>query len=90
MEPYLGAETPLDQAHAMAERRGARVAVAVCTLPGTAREALARITALADPGLWVLAGPDTRADGPQARLWGPGLDQARAQAAALLGPGPAA
>lgn len=81
---YLGADTPLPQAHALAVRRGARVAVAVCTLPGSARRAVRAIRDLPDPDLWVVAGPDAR-PGQGVRFWGPGLDQARIAAGALAG-----
>jgi DNA-binding transcriptional MerR regulator len=83
---YLGADTPLDQAHVLATRRGARVGVAVCTLPGSGARTAERIRALPDPSMWVLAGPDARTGlGP--RCWGPSLEQARTQAGALIGPG---
>lgn len=79
---FLGADTPLLEADAVAQARRARACVAVCTLPGSAKAAAAEISELPNARMWVLAGPD--APDPEAHqmpVWGPSLEEARASAA---------
>ena len=79
---FLGADTPLVEADAVAQARRARACVAVCTLPGSAKAAAAEISELPNARMWVLAGPD--APDPEAHqmpVWGPSLEEARASAA---------
>ncbi|MBU6364072.1 MAG: MerR family transcriptional regulator [Acidobacteria bacterium] len=78
---FLGADTPLVEADAVAQARRARACVAVCTLPGSAKAAAAEISELPNARMWVLAGPD--APDPEAHqmpVWGPSLEEARASA----------
>ncbi|MGA0068107.1 MAG: MerR family transcriptional regulator [Miltoncostaeaceae bacterium] len=79
---FLGADTPLAEADAVAQARRARACVAVCTLPGSARAAAAEIAELPNARMWVLAGPDAPdPDAHQMPVWGPSLEEARAAAA---------
>jgi len=79
---FLGADTPLVEADAVAQARRARACVAVCTVPGSARAAAAEIAELPNARMWVLAGPDAPdPDAHQMPVWGPSLEEARASAA---------
>ena len=79
---FLGADTPLSEADAVAQARRARACVAVCTLPGSAQAAAAEIAELPNARMWVLAGPDAPdPESHQMPVWGPSLDEARAAAA---------
>ena len=79
---FLGADTPLVEADAVAQARRARACVAVCTVPGSARAAAADIAELPNARMWVLAGPDAPdPDAHQMPVWGPSLEEARASAA---------
>ena len=79
---FLGADTPLDEADAIASARRACACVAVCTLPGSADRAVQAISACANTRLWVLAGPDAPLpSNAQLPVWGPDLQSARDAAA---------
>jgi MerR family transcriptional regulator, light-induced transcriptional regulator len=83
---FLGADTPLGEADAVAHARKARACVAVCTTPGSADAASSLIAEFPNARLWVLAGPD--APDPKAHpmpVWGPSLTDAREAAACRAG-----
>lgn len=80
---FLGADTPLSEAGAIATARRASACVAVCTLPGTAERAVREITTCSNARVWVLAGPDAPLPSDaQLPVWGPDLQSARDAAAA--------
>lgn len=79
---FLGADTPLDEADAIAQARHARACVAVCTNPGSATQAAAEISRLPNARLWSIAGPDAPCGDPHdVPVWGPSLTDARRAAA---------
>lgn len=83
---FLGPDTPLCDADAVASLRRARACVAVCTLPGSAGAVVNEILALPHSHLWVLAGPDAAEQGAcPVPVWGPSLTAARQAATERAG-----
>ena len=83
---YLGADTPIDEAFALADRREAVALVAVCTLRDAAESAAAEMARRRlKSGVLVLTGPAATGVNGSVRVWGPSLDHARLQAAEVLG-----
>ena len=81
---YLGADTPIEEAISLAERRRANLIVAVCTIPeigaATARNAAAQRVV---DRQFVLAGPGVMHAPLGLLVWDSGLDDARLKATAM-------
>ena len=78
---YLGADTPIEEAISLAERRQANVVVAVCTIPevGAATAIHPAARNIVDRQ-FVLAGPGAVHAPPGLLVWDSGLDDARLKA----------
>jgi len=79
---FLGADTPLGEADAVAAARRASACIAVCTVPGSADRAVQELGNCHNTRLWVLAGPDAPLPSEATMpVWGPDLQSARDAAA---------